>query len=94
VLAGLSIAHLAATLALASFWEGASVFGRIGATVLLVAMIVSHLFTHCRWFNSPLLNALASLVNSLNIGQSLEAYRLGHVRNQGSSSEELWINSI
>jgi fatty acid desaturase len=44
-------------------------------------IVVSHLFTHVPWFADERLNAAASLVNSVNIGQSVQAYQLTHVRN-------------
>lgn len=83
----LSIAHFVVTLFLALRWEEWSTFGRVGSFLILTAMIVyniivvSHLFTHTQWFNSPLLNGLASVFNSINIGQSVQAYQLTHLRN-------------
>jgi fatty acid desaturase len=44
-------------------------------------IVVTHLFTHTPWFQSQFLNALASMLNSINIGQSVQAYRFTHVRN-------------
>jgi fatty acid desaturase len=44
-------------------------------------IVVSHLFTHAPWFNSPLLNRFVSMLNSANIGQSVQTYQLTHVRN-------------
>ena len=83
----LSIAQFVTTLLLAVNWKRMSTLGRAGSFTLLVAMmvyniiIVSHLFTHTPWFNSPRLNRLASMLNSINIGQSVQAYQLTHVRN-------------
>jgi fatty acid desaturase len=83
----LSIAQIITTLLLAIYWEGMSTLGRVGSFILLTVMmvyniiIVSHLFTHIPWFNSPLLNGLVSMLNSINIGQSVQAYQLTHVRN-------------
>jgi fatty acid desaturase len=83
----LSIAQFVATLLIASNWEGLSLAGRAGGFALLVLMMVyniivlSHLFTHTPWFESRLLNGLVSVVNSVNIGQSVQAYELTHVRN-------------
>jgi fatty acid desaturase len=83
----LSLGQLAATLGLAAGWDGASPWARAGGFALLVAMmtyniiIISHLFTHVAWFESRTLNRLASMLNSLNIGQSVQAYELTHVRN-------------
>ncbi|WP_309302889.1 fatty acid desaturase [Streptomyces sp. PT12] len=44
-------------------------------------IIVSHLFSHQPWFVSSRHNAVMSLINSANIAQSVQAYRLTHVRN-------------
>src|SRR5260221_13772283 len=44
-------------------------------------IVISHLFTHAPWFEPRVLNALVSMLNSLNIGQSVQAYQLSHVRN-------------
>ena len=83
----LSLGQLAATLWLAASWADASLAARAGGFALLVAMmtyniiVISHLFTHVAWFESRTLNRLASMLNSLNIGQSVQAYELGHVRN-------------
>lgn len=83
----LSIGQLVATLFLATNWRHFSVVGWVGSFVLLVFMmvyniiVVSHLFTHVHWFESPLLNSLVSMLNSINIGQSVQAYQFTHVRN-------------
>ena len=83
----LSIAQFVATLFLATNWKHFSMLGWIGSFVLLVFMtvyniiVVSHLFTHVHWFESPLLNGLVSMLNSVNIGQSVQSYQLTHVRN-------------
>ena|SRR5215212_1957090 len=83
----LSIAQLVATLLLATNWKHFSVLGWVGSFVLLVLMtvyniiVVSHLFTHVHWFESPLLNGLVSMLNSINIGQSVQSYQFTHVRN-------------
>ena len=83
----LSIAQFVATLLLATNWKHFSVLGAVGSFVLLVFMtvyniiVVSHLFTHVHWFESPLLNGLVSMLNSINIGQSVQSYQFTHVRN-------------
>jgi len=83
----LSAAQFGATLWLAESWEGSSFIWRIGNFALLVLMIVyniiviSHLFTHTPWFHAQWLNGLASILNSVNMGQSAQAYQLTHVRN-------------
>jgi fatty acid desaturase len=93
-LLALSVGHFVLTLSLAYSWERASLLGRAGGFALLVFMtvyniiVVSHLFTHAPWFNSPLLNCLASALNSVNIGQSVQAYQLTHVRNHHRYSND------
>src|SRR5215510_15994492 len=83
----LSIAQFVVTLFLAVRWEEWSTFGRVASFMILIAMtvyniiVVSHLFTHTHWFNSPLWNRLVSMLNSVNIGRSVQAYQLTHVRN-------------
>lgn len=83
----LSIAQLVITLLLAASWKHFSLVGWVGSVALIVVMtvyniiVVSHLFTHVPWFESPLLNSLASILNSINIGQSVQSYQLTHVRN-------------
>ena len=83
----LSVGQFVTTLLLAKTWGTASTLTRIAGFVVLVAMtvyniiVVSHLFTHTPWFRSPRLNRLVSLLNSVNIGQSVQAYELTHVRN-------------
>jgi fatty acid desaturase len=87
VLLALSIGHFTASLLLASYWEQATIPAALAGFALLVCMmvynivVISHLFTHTPWFQSSLLNGLVSLLNSINIGQSVQAYRLSHVRN-------------
>lgn len=71
----------------ATHWDNFSLFGKVGNFGLLVFMmvyniiVISHLFTHAPWFNSSFLNALISILNSINIGQSVQAYQITHVRN-------------
>lgn len=87
VLVLISVGQLAATVALAVTWDDTGLLGRVAGGVLLVAMtaynviVVSHLFTHVPWFVSRRLNALVSVLNSVNIGQSVQAYQFTHVRN-------------
>jgi len=87
VMLALSVAQFVTTLLLAIRWEASSTLGRAAGFALLVVMtvyniiVVSHLFTHTPWFNSLLLNRLVSMLNSINIGQSVQAYQLTHVRN-------------
>lgn len=87
VMLGLSVAQTGVMMTLAAGWEHASAPQRAGGFALLVFMmayniiIISHLFTHTPWFESRWLNAGVSMLNSLNIGQSVQAYQLTHVRN-------------
>lgn len=87
IMLGLSVGQFVTTLLLAKFWDEASLIFRVVSFMLLVAMmvyniiVVSHLFTHTPWFRSPWLNRLASMLNTINIGQSVQAYELTHVRN-------------
>ena len=83
----LSVAQLIVTVLLAVNWESSTTPARAASFALLVVMtvyniiVVSHLFTHTPWFNSLRLNRAVSLLNSINIGQSVQAYQLTHVRN-------------
>lgn len=87
IMLAFSVAQFVTMLLLAIYWERMSTLGRAASFILLVVMmvynilIVSHLFTHTPWFDSPLLNRLASMLNSINIGQSVQAYQLTHVGN-------------
>ncbi|HSR68622.1 MAG TPA: fatty acid desaturase [Acidobacteriota bacterium] len=87
ILAGLSVAHLTLTLTLALTWRDGSAVTRFAGLPVVVLMtvyniiVISHVFTHQAWFRSPFLNRLVSMLNSLNIAQSVKAYELFHVRN-------------
>ncbi|MWK37141.1 fatty acid desaturase [Actinomadura sp. J1-007] len=87
ILVGLSLAQFAITPLLAISWDAVSLPVRVagGALVTLLMtyniIVISHLFTHVPWFASVRLNAAVSVVNSVNIGQSVQAYQLTHVRN-------------
>jgi fatty acid desaturase len=82
-----TLAQLGVTVWLAATWGGGSVLGwaaDVAALSVLTAyniIVVSHLFTHVPWFTSARLNAVASVLNSVAIGQSAQAYHLTHVRN-------------
>ncbi|SER01451.1 Fatty acid desaturase [Lentzea xinjiangensis] len=86
ILVGLSLAQFVITPTLALTWDTASLPIRIAGGVLMTLMmayniiVISHLFTHVPWFVSNRLNAVVSVVNSVNIGQSVQAYQLTHVR--------------
>jgi fatty acid desaturase len=87
IMLALSVVQFVTTLLFAILWDNASTLTRVVGFVLLVAMcvyniiVVSHLFTHTHWFHAPWLNRLVSVFNSVNIGQSVQAYELTHVRN-------------
>ncbi|MFC4851900.1 fatty acid desaturase family protein [Actinophytocola glycyrrhizae] len=87
ILFGISLTQFAVTLTLAITWDVAPLPAKVGGGVLFIMMmtynivVVTHLFTHVPWFTSDRLNAMVSLVNSVNIGQSVQAYQLSHVRN-------------
>ncbi|MEO3809062.1 fatty acid desaturase [Sphaerisporangium sp. B11E5] len=87
LLLAFSLGQAAVTLWWALTWDSAPALGRIGEFAGLAIMmsyniiVVSHLFTHAAWFTSPRLNAAVSVLNSVNIGQSVQAYHLTHVRN-------------
>ena len=83
----LSVTQFVATLLFAINWENITALGRAAGFTLLVLLtvyniiVVSHLFTHAPWFSSSLLNRFVSMLNSVNIGQSVQTYQLTHVRN-------------
>ncbi|MFF5425189.1 MULTISPECIES: fatty acid desaturase family protein [unclassified Streptomyces] len=87
ILVALSLGQFGVTLGLALTWNTNGLSARVAGGALLTAMmtyniiVISHLFTHVPWFVSNRLNAVISLVNSVNIGQSVQAYQLTHVRN-------------
>lgn len=87
VLLLLSVVQLVVTFVMAATWERTDLLPRAAGGLLLVAMIsyniviVSHVFTHTPWFTSPALNGLVSMLNSINIGQSVQRYEFMHVRN-------------
>lgn len=87
ILVILSVLQFIVTLKLAFYWEGFTVLGKMGCFALMTFMVtyniivISHLFTHTNWFNHPFLNAIVSMLNSVNIAQSVQAYHLTHVRN-------------
>ncbi|ALG08364.1 fatty acid desaturase family protein [Kibdelosporangium phytohabitans] len=87
ILLAFSVVQLAVMIWLAAGWDEASVAWRVIGFVVIAVMtaynviVVSHLFTHVPWFASARLNAVASLLNSVDIGQSVQAYHLTHVRN-------------
>ncbi|WP_405113429.1 fatty acid desaturase [Micromonospora sp. NBC_01405] len=87
LLLGFSVAQLVVMLWLATAWDEASILWKVASTVGIAVLmsyniiVVSHLFTHVPWFVSARLNAMVSLLNSINIGQSVQAYQLTHVRN-------------
>lgn len=87
ILAGYSVVNLGLIVSSALLWDSTTLSLRLTLATVLVAMtlyniiVVSHLFTHVHWFAHPWMNGIVSLVNSINIGQSVQAYELTHVRN-------------
>lgn len=83
----LSVFHFIAMIVLSIEWEQFTILGKLVSFVFLIILIVyniviiSHLFTHTPWFTSQIFNRMVSLLNSINIGQSIQAYHLTHVRN-------------
>jgi fatty acid desaturase len=83
----ISVGQLLALWAMVVTWEITPLGIRIVEGFTLAGMtayniiVVSHLFTHVPWFVDDRLNAVLSALNSVNIGQSVQAYRLTHVRN-------------
>lgn len=86
-LVGLSLGHACAIFYSAFAWPDVFVEWKLGIVLMLTLLntysiiIVAHLFTHNPWFRSSRLNAAASVLNSINIGQSIQAYHVSHVRN-------------
>jgi fatty acid desaturase len=68
-------------------WERFSLLGQVGSVALLVVImwynivVIAHLFTHVPWFHAEWANDTVSMFNSINIGHSMQSYRLKHVRN-------------
>jgi fatty acid desaturase len=82
-----SVGQLFTMLMMAAAWENSSFVLRVVIFALFVfitvysILIVAHFFTHTSWFVSAKLNSAASMLQSVNIGQSVQAYQLKHVRN-------------
>ncbi len=83
----LSISHTVATVTLVMYWDHFTIMGWLVNIVLLTLMttyniiVISHFFTHTPWFVSRVMNMFVSILNSMNIGQSVQSYHLSHVRN-------------
>jgi fatty acid desaturase len=95
LLIAFSVGQFIATFWMAVHWAHASAPERVAQFAALTAMmayniiVVSHLFTHVPWFVSPRLNAIVSVLNSVNIGQSVQAYQMSHVRNHHRFNNDL-----
>jgi fatty acid desaturase len=82
-----SMAQLLGTIYIAVSWDHSSLPVRVIGFLVLVFMmtyniiVISHLFVHNPWFTAPVLNSIVSVLNSLNIGQSVQTYQLTHARN-------------
>lgn len=87
VMLALSLCQFIVTFWLVVEWNEVTWGAWILNVTLLVLMmtyniiVISHFFTHIPWFSFSVLNAAVSLLNSINIGQSVQAYHLTHVRN-------------
>jgi fatty acid desaturase len=87
LLVTISVAQLLTLWALTFTWQISPLTVRIIDGFVVTGMtayniiVVSHLFTHVPWFVDDRLNAAMSAINSINIGQSVQAYRFTHVRN-------------
>lgn len=94
ILVGLSIGQSAVMAATALTWDTYPIGQKILSGVLLALLIayniivVTHLFTHVPWFAGRRLNAIFSVLNSVNAGQSVQAYQLTHVRNHHRFSND------
>ena len=87
LLLALTVGQLGVMAWLAGAWGAGSVTAWVIEVVVVAVLtayniiVVSHLFTHVPWFASGRLNAVASVLNSIAAGQSVQAYHLTHVRN-------------
>src|SRR4051794_30119729 len=86
LLLGYSVVQFGLVLWLAARFDDASPAANIGGALAMAVLmaynviVVSHLFTHVPWFTKGWANAAVSVLNSVNIGQSVQAYELTHVR--------------
>ncbi|MEQ1963600.1 fatty acid desaturase [Xenorhabdus khoisanae] len=82
-----SLLNIVISVTLAWYWNVFSISGWLFniAIVSLIStyniIVISHFFSHTPWFISPTMNSFVSMLNSINIGQSIQAYNLTHVRN-------------
>lgn len=87
VLFFLCLVQLTATFTLASLAGPIPQFHWLLGGVILLAfqwynlIVISHQFTHTPWFISDFANSMVSIVNSMNIAQSMSDYHLRHVHN-------------
>ncbi|MFF8656732.1 fatty acid desaturase family protein [Streptomyces huasconensis] len=86
ILVLISLAQFTSMITLAAveptgLWPMLGSFALVTFMMTYSVIIVSHLYSHRPWFVSARLNAVMSLINSANIAQSVQAYRLTHVRN-------------
>jgi fatty acid desaturase len=81
------VVHFGVMLWMAHSWESFSLLSQVGSVALLAVMIwynivvIGHLFTHVPWFRAAWANDVVSMFNTINIGHSMQGYRLKHVRN-------------
>ncbi|AYA40240.1 fatty acid desaturase [Xenorhabdus nematophila] len=83
----LSLLNIITSITLAYYWSGLSISSWLFNIAIISFMttyniiVITHFFTHTPWFASPMMNGFVSMLNSINIGQSVQAYNLTHVRN-------------
>ncbi len=83
----LSIFHFVFLILLLKNWVFLPLLMKIAGFFILIFLttyniiIISHLLTHTPWFNSTFMNRLVFIINTINAGQSIQAYQLSHVRN-------------
>jgi fatty acid desaturase len=94
ILATISALHLLALVVMAVTWTSSpapvQAFDGFALVVLIAynTVIISHQFIHVPWFVDERLNTAVSMVNSINIGHSVQAYRFSHVRNHHRYSND------
>ncbi|MFG3558430.1 fatty acid desaturase family protein [Micromonospora sp. NPDC047557] len=87
ILVALSVGQFTAMVAMAALFGQMAPWVKVVTGLTLPVMmayniiVITHLVTHSPWFADRRLNSAVSILNSLNIGQSVMAYQLTHVRN-------------
>lgn len=95
ILFGLTVFQFVMTCFVAFHWHSFSETERVLSFLGLLFMmgysiiVIAHLFTHTPWFESRMLNMIASMIKSVNIGQSVHIYQLMHVRNHHKYNNDM-----